>query len=104
MKIYLDTSVIGGLFDDEFHEWTTKLFDELRSGRHVAVISDLTLEELSKAPEFVKNALDTIPDTYLEYILLNDEAIDLSNHYIIEKIVGKAKAKLVIESFAEISQ
>lgn len=89
MKIYLDTSVIGGLFDDEFHEWTIKLFDELSSGRHIAVISDLTLEELSKAPEFVKNALNNVPDAYLEYILLNDEAIELSNHYIKERIVGK---------------
>lgn len=89
MKLYLDTSVIGGLFDDEFNEWTSKLFSEIRTGSHIAVISDITLEELSKAPEFVREVIDTIPETYMEYILLNDEAIKLSNQYIKEKIVGK---------------
>lgn len=90
MKIYLDTSVIGGLYDEEFYVWTNKLFNDIITGKHVVMISDVTLEELSKAPENVKNALSKIPKRNIEYILLNDEAIELSNNYLKEKIVGKA--------------
>lgn len=28
-KIYIDTSVVGGYFDEEFHEATYKLFERL---------------------------------------------------------------------------
>lgn len=50
MKIYIDTSVIGGCFDEEFAEWSNKLFDEFRKGKKIAVISDQTLQELETAP------------------------------------------------------
>jgi hypothetical protein len=28
MKVYADTSVIGGCFDDEFKQWSNALFQE----------------------------------------------------------------------------
>ncbi len=31
LRIYLDTSVIGGMFDDEFMERTDKLINEIKS-------------------------------------------------------------------------
>ena len=39
LKIYLETSVIGGYFDDEFKEFTQKLFEKLRKGTYKAIIS-----------------------------------------------------------------
>ncbi|MBN1632753.1 MAG: PIN domain-containing protein [Ignavibacteria bacterium] len=87
MEIYIDTSVIGGLFDDEFKLWSEKLFDEFISGEKTAVISDTTLEELSFAPGHIRNSLKKIPDNFIKYVLLNDEAEDLSYKYIKEKIV-----------------
>lgn len=87
MRIYIDTSVIGGYFDDEFKEWSKKLFEEFSVGKKVAIISDTTLEELEGAPPYVRNLLNTIPENYKEVVLLNDEARELSNHYIKERIV-----------------
>ena len=54
-KIYIDTSVIGGCFDDEFQETSNTLFEEFKRGIKIAVISDVTLLELEKAPEEVGN-------------------------------------------------
>ena len=31
-RIYIDTSVIGGCFDDEFNVWSNALFNDLRKG------------------------------------------------------------------------
>ena len=87
MKIYIDTSVIGGCFDKEFQEWSKKLFEEFRSGKKTAIISDVTLGELEDAPPFVRELLSTIPDKFKEIVTLEDEAKALSYHYIKEKIV-----------------
>ena len=87
MRIYLDTSVVGGYFDDEFEEWSKLLFKEIIKGKKKAIISDITLNELEDAPKHVRELLNEIPDKYKEYVLLNDEARELSNHYIKEKIV-----------------
>ncbi len=88
-KIYIDTSVIGGCFDEEFQEWSNKLIKEIISREKIAVISDITLEELEKAPVKVRNILENIPNESKEIISLSEEAIQLSNHYIEEKIVNK---------------
>jgi hypothetical protein len=38
--------VIGGYLDKEFQEWSRKLFDEFKTGEKIAVISDITLDEI----------------------------------------------------------
>jgi hypothetical protein len=42
--VYIDTSVIGGNFDEEFKFWTELFFKEVKAGRFQIVISvDYTL-------------------------------------------------------------
>ena len=89
LRIYIDTSVIGGCFDEEFQEWSNKLFEEFISGKKIAVISDVTLEEIDNAPKKVRENLNRIPRINIEFILLNQEAKDLSYSYINEGIVSK---------------
>ncbi|MBK8807020.1 MAG: hypothetical protein IPO21_10380 [Bacteroidales bacterium] len=45
LQIYIDTSVLGGYFDDEFNIDTKLLFDEILCGEYKLVISDLTERE-----------------------------------------------------------
>lgn len=42
LRIYIDTSVIGGYFEDEFNGDTKLLFDEILNDEYKLVISDLT--------------------------------------------------------------
>ena len=49
MKVYADTSVIGGCFDEEFKEWSNALFQEFIAGSKKIMLSDLTLQELELA-------------------------------------------------------
>jgi hypothetical protein len=51
------------------------------------VLSDLTLRELSSAPERVERLTDTIPDAYLEVAKLTEEAEVLAGHYISEGVL-----------------
>ena len=82
MRIYIDTSVIGGFLDDEFKEWSLRLFSEFASGKKIAVISDLTRGELQTAPGAVRAILDKVPPSGCEAILLGEEARALGNAYL----------------------
>jgi hypothetical protein len=83
-RIYINTSVIGGCFDSEFKEWSIKLFDEFKTGNKLAVISDITLDELTDAPEKVRNIINTIPEEFLQIIVSDQETEALAGLYIKE--------------------
>lgn len=39
-RIYVDTSVVGGYFDDEFSDDTILFFDRVKNGEIVIILSD----------------------------------------------------------------
>ena len=53
-RLYFDTSVFGGIYDEEFQFETAKLFEMVENGEIICVYSDLTITELENAPEKVK--------------------------------------------------
>jgi len=87
LRIYIDTSVIGGCLDEEFAEWSLRLMQEFRDGQKVVVISDITLQELEIAPEVVKSQLKELPHDRREYITLDDEAVRLAQAYLQEGVL-----------------
>jgi predicted nucleic acid-binding protein len=88
LKLYFDTSVIGGFFDDEFSEDTIQIFNEVKNGTYDLVISDLTIRELIKAPEKVRKVLQENAINF-EEIIVTQEAIELASEYVKEKVVGQ---------------
>jgi len=89
LRVYIDTSVIGGCFDEEFAVWSLDLFGEFRAGSKIAVVSDLTRRELEGAPKHVKEVLLTLPKTAVENVFLSDEAEQLASDYLRNGVVGK---------------
>jgi len=62
MRLYLDTSVIGALFDEEMPErinLTRALLDSINDGKHAGIISNIILEEIDRCPEELKKKLVT---------------------------------------------
>jgi predicted nucleic acid-binding protein len=82
MKIYTDTSAIGGCFDEEFQQWSTELFEEFKQGIEILMLSDLTMRELELAREEVKNKVNQIPKENKIYVTITDEAMRLAELYI----------------------
>lgn len=52
-RLYLDTSAIGGYFDDEWAEATRELWRQMEAGQWRFVTSVVTVEELQHAPDRV---------------------------------------------------
>lgn len=84
MKLYLDTSVYGGYFDDEFSEWTKPFFEQARVGKFQIILSDVTLGELEKAPDSVRELPGTISDQYLDLVSITPEQLELADNYVEE--------------------
>ena len=89
-KVYIDTSVVGGYFDEEFELWTKLFFDSVKTGRFEIATSELLNAELLNAPEQVKRFLTSIPDEHKILANYNNEAKQLANKYIEANIVGKS--------------
>jgi hypothetical protein len=87
-RIYIDTSIVGGYFDEEFREATIKLFERLDNKEIVFVVSDLLDLELLNAPLQVREHLQKYSFEKFERVELTEEAIILANAYISEKVVG----------------
>ncbi len=81
-RVYIDTSVIGGCFDEEFEEWSNRLFDEISLGQIIAVISDITYRELELAPKQVQDKILLMSQDRIEDILTDTEAEQLAGNYI----------------------
>jgi len=88
-RIYIDTSVVGGYFDEEFSEATKGLFERLENKEIVFVISELLDLELTGAPQNVRELLYKFSTDKFERVTLTEEAIQLADKYIAEKVVGK---------------
>lgn len=61
LKIYIDTSVIGGCFDEEFAKWSNQLFEEFKTGGKLAVI----------------------------VVIIDDSIIQLAENYLKQKIISE---------------
>lgn len=88
--IYVDTSVFGGKFDEEFGFWTQKFFDQVINNNIKLLKSDVVDDELTGSPDFVREFVDSLPKNIIQKIELSEEAIGLAEQYIIENVVGKA--------------
>jgi len=91
LRIYIDTSVIGGCLDDEFKEFSLKLMERIRTGDFRAVLSEITELEMIAAPSGVRDILKDIPTRNLERVELTKEASALAGEYITEGVLDKNK-------------
>lgn len=84
--LYLDTSVLGGYFDDEWKEPTRELWRQMEAGQWRFVTSLVTSEELVEAPVRVRELFNT---TFKAQNILNvtPEMDRLADAYIAQGVV-----------------
>ena len=85
--LYLDTSVIGGGFDDEWKDATLEFFEQAKAGLYRLETSVVTERELQNAPLRVQEQYDALfPDSKRVH-LLTDEAESLAQAYVAAGVV-----------------
>ena len=88
-RIYIDTSIVGGFYDAEFEKETKLLFKRLENKEVVFVVSSMLGKELYDAPEHVKILLQKYDKFCFEEVEMTNEAEQLANKYIAEKVIGR---------------
>jgi predicted nucleic acid-binding protein len=90
LRVYVDTSVFGGIADKEFASESRRFFDKAREGIYHILVSRLTYAELAEAPVSVQGVLQSLGAENSEVVEVKDDAIDLARAYIAAGVVGKA--------------
>ena len=82
LRIYTDTSVLGGCEDEEFAGHSARLMDGFVRGDLILVLSSLTVQELATAPAEVRRRLASVPEAHIETLQLDAEAKELAEAYV----------------------
>lgn len=92
LRIYLDTSVVGGCLDAEFQKESSEIMAMARRGEITLLISSLLEDELEKAPVEINDLLGSLPVECLERVAISEESSRLRNRYMEAEILGKGRA------------
>jgi len=92
LRVYADTSVFGGCFDDEFKTESLRFFEEVRQGQFIVVVSNVTLDELELAPDPVRGVLAGLPVGQVEVVNTSPESDALRTAYLEAGVVGPASS------------
>ena len=80
IRIYADTSVLGGVFDDEFQGPSKAFFDAIRGARFVLVTSELVRQEIQAGPKSVQELFfEILP--LVDIAEITEEAVKLQQAY-----------------------
>ena len=86
IRVYADTSVYGGVFDEEFAVPSRRFFDRVREGRFRLVVSALVEDELVLSPIEVREWFGLFrPDA--EAVAIDSDALALRQAYLNAGIV-----------------
>lgn len=91
IRVYLDTSVIGGCFDEEFAVSSNGLMKDFRLGHFVPVLSGVVAAEIEGAPTRVQEIYYELIDFGAEIVEVNEEVIRLLGLF--------RRAKILTEKF-----
>ncbi len=88
IRVYADTSVFGGVFDEEFAEASKAFFDAVKKAKFVLVTSELVRQEIQAGPKSVKELfLDILPVADIAEI--TGEALKLQQAYTDAAIISE---------------
>lgn len=81
LRVYIDTSVIGGCFDPEFSEWSNSLMKDFAAGTFTPLLSEAVAAEIEDAPEAVRRRYDDLVRGEHEFSLVTAEVMELADAY-----------------------
>ena len=86
IRVYADTSVFGGVFDEEFDKASQIFFEAVRKGKFLLVTSELVHQELQAGPQKVQKLFEDIL-VIAEVTEIVPDVLKLQKSYIDEGIV-----------------
>jgi predicted nucleic acid-binding protein len=82
LQIYVDTSVFGGVYDEQFAESSRSFLEQVEQGRYRILVSTITYDELQGAPDRVRRLIEGLPLDVVVEIAIDAEVKALAAAYI----------------------
>lgn len=94
LKVYLDTSILGAIYDVEDPprvNVTKKLLEQLKARKdYVPFISNILIEEIEKAPKDIVSGLkDILSDVSFKTIYEDEDSAKLVDEYMKKRIIPR---------------
>ena len=87
--LYLDSSVLGGYFDEQFQEATRQLWSQMKQGRFRFMASILVADEMEKAPAHVRQLFEETFQRADSIVSYDREMDDLARLYLDRGVVPR---------------
>lgn len=81
IRVYADTSVFGGIYDDDFQDESKEFFEEVKRSRFTLITSAVVRAEIEPAPEKVKIFFNDMIEI-AEIVDVSKEALQLRDAYL----------------------
>ncbi len=88
ISVYADTSVFGGVFDDEFSEASKAFVDTVVAGGFSLITSEVVRQEIATAPEAVRQLFDDLLPL-ARIATVTEETLGLQQAYLGAAIVSE---------------
>jgi len=89
LRLYVDTSVFGGVHDDEFRAPSERFFGAVRDGAFTLLVSEALVVEIASAPAVVQATFEA-HRAHMEALETTAEAAALAEAYLTAKVVPAA--------------
>ena len=88
-RVYIDSSVVSGMFDSNDHPVKVKPFwDAVFNGKIRVILSSILDDELESAPQHIRDFYKSIPESQIERGVSTEESNRLAALYIAAGIVS----------------
>ncbi|PSL24488.1 PIN domain-containing protein [Chitinophaga ginsengisoli] len=96
LKVYVDTSVIGGCFDYKFRKDSLRLFEDFKAGRKQMIYSDLVYKEIQQGGytrDHLLRKFHEVPEDHRIGYKQNEEVLSLARKYLQKNILTEKSQK-----------
>lgn len=92
MRVYVDASVFGGVYDTDFAESSRDFFRQVADGQWTVLISELVVAELAGAPQAVRGVLEHLPVDFVEEAPVSEDSRRLAEAYLDAGVLAKSSS------------
>ena len=89
-RIYVDSSVVYGAPAKEYAQDSKQFWNAVRNGEFIIIASDVLVDELEDAPEYIRAGFNALPKSLIERVESTDESNALAARYVAEGVVDEA--------------
>ena len=89
LRVYVDTSVFGGVHDEEFREPSERFFSAVRAGAFVVPVSEALVVEIASSPAAVRATFEA-HRAHMEALETTVDAAALAEAYLTARVVPAA--------------